>query len=221
MAQDEVAIREIIEGKDAHSDNQKVFGLPSRLVAKIFIFRLIYGGTEYSYAKDPDFTDTSSNVKFWKEVIEQFYRKYKGWKDFHKNLMIQATTTGKVIIPTGRSWSFAPTLSWKGEMEWPRTTILNYPIQGGSADMMSLARVHYWEEFRRYKLHGVPIATVHDSLVYDVHDRHVKAASALMEEVFHKVPQLAKETFGFEYGLPFRVEIGIGPNLKDLETVQI
>lgn len=40
LSQDEVGIREIKEGFDLHTDNQKVFGLPSRLIAKIFLFRI-------------------------------------------------------------------------------------------------------------------------------------------------------------------------------------
>ncbi len=220
MAQDDLAMQEIIEGLDAHSDNQKTFNLPSRLIAKVFVFRLIYGGTEFSYAQDPDFTDVSTSAKFWRDVIDRFYRKYKGWRNFHTSLMTQATTTGKIMIPTGRTWVFTPHQK-NGEMAWPRTTILNYPIQGGSADMMSLARVYYNKEFRRHKLNGVPIATVHDSLVYDVHDNHVKPACELMQEVFHNVPRYAKERFGFDYQLPFRVEIGVGPNMCDLEEIKL
>lgn len=216
MAKDEVAIQEIIDGLDAHSDNQKKFNLPSRFIAKIFIFRLIYGGTEYSYAQDPDFTDVSKDPKFWRRVIEEFYRKYPGWKKFHTNLMITATRTGLITIPTGRTWQFGPVLSKTGEMEWPRTTILNYPIQGGSADMMSLARVEYWKEFRKAGIPGKPLATVHDSLVYDVPEKNLRQACNLMNKVFSNVPQYAKQRFGFDYNLPFRVEIGIGPNLNDL-----
>ncbi len=38
-----------------HNFNQQKFNLPDRRIAKIFLFRLIYGGTEWSYAKDPDY----------------------------------------------------------------------------------------------------------------------------------------------------------------------
>jgi len=39
LSQDKTAYQEIIEGRDQHSDNQAKFGLPSRLIAKIFVFR--------------------------------------------------------------------------------------------------------------------------------------------------------------------------------------
>lgn len=39
LSQDEVAIEEILRGVDQHSDNQIRFKLPSRLIAKTFVFR--------------------------------------------------------------------------------------------------------------------------------------------------------------------------------------
>ena len=68
LAQDKVAMQEIEENLDLHTDNQKVFGLPSRLIAKIFIYRMIfadafgpngYDGPAYAYANDNEFSQTS------------------------------------------------------------------------------------------------------------------------------------------------------------------
>lgn len=39
LSQDKVGIKELWEGFDNHSDNQQRFGLPSRLIAKKFVFR--------------------------------------------------------------------------------------------------------------------------------------------------------------------------------------
>jgi DNA polymerase I-like protein with 3'-5' exonuclease and polymerase domains len=57
LSQDKVAIDEINNQVDQHADNQERFGLPSRLIAKTFVFRLIYGGSAFSYANDPNFKD--------------------------------------------------------------------------------------------------------------------------------------------------------------------
>lgn len=43
LSQDPIAMEEVLNNVDQHSDNQERFGLPSRLVAKTFVFRLIYG----------------------------------------------------------------------------------------------------------------------------------------------------------------------------------
>lgn len=39
LSQDKLAIQEIWDKLDSHSDNQQRFGLPSRLIAKVFLFR--------------------------------------------------------------------------------------------------------------------------------------------------------------------------------------
>lgn len=39
LSQDKTGITEVIEKLDAHSLNQKAFSLPSRLIAKIYLFR--------------------------------------------------------------------------------------------------------------------------------------------------------------------------------------
>ena len=48
LSGDKVLQREIINGEDIHANNMAAFKLPSRLIAKIFVFRLIYGGSAYS-----------------------------------------------------------------------------------------------------------------------------------------------------------------------------
>ena len=45
LSQDWVGINEIIGGEDTHAKNQAAFGLPSRLIAKIFLFRIIFRGS--------------------------------------------------------------------------------------------------------------------------------------------------------------------------------
>ena len=71
LSQDATAIQEIKNEIDQHSDNQKRFALPSRLIAKTFVFRLIYGGSAYSYAMDNNFKDIG-NEDYWQKVIDQF-----------------------------------------------------------------------------------------------------------------------------------------------------
>lgn len=128
FAQDPIGCREILEGVDQHSDNQQRFGLPTRVIAKRFVFRLIYGGTSYSYANDPDFMGVSTSTKFWDKVIAEFYAKYKGIAEQHKKWMNEATSTGQLVMPTGRIYKYQPYRNKRGEFQWPRTTILNYPV---------------------------------------------------------------------------------------------
>lgn len=131
LSGDPVLKQEIIDKVDIHDANRIKFGLgegkPGRLVAKIFKFRLIYGGSAFSYAHDPDFTGVSSSTKFWERVIEQYYDKYKGLKQWHVDIVNAVKQDGYLYIPSGRYYPFAATFTGT-EWKWPITQIKNYPV---------------------------------------------------------------------------------------------
>lgn len=201
-----------------HSNNMQLFGLPSRLIAKIFMFRLMYGGTEYSYAQDPDFMEVSSSPKFWKKVIDTFYSKYTGFADWHKKIVQEVTLTGKLRIPgTGREFSFKQYPNRFGGIDWPITQIKNYPVQGTGADLMAIARLQVAKDWKLQQMKGVLVSSVHDSIVADVPNDETEKACILMLNSFEKVPRVFEKAFGLPYDLPFKGEASYGPNLCDLE----
>lgn len=223
LAQDPIGMEEIIDEIDVHSRNQDRFGLPERVIAKIFVFRLIYGGTEFSYANDPNFMGVSRSQKFWKEVIEKFYDKYKGIAKQHARWVSEATSSGRLIMPTGREYLFTPFPDSRGGLKWPRTKILNYPVQGLAADLISIARVSLRRRLdvldfsvrSNIKL----VSTVHDSIVADVSDRDLLGTvSQIVERVFADLPTNFERIWGVPFNLPLRCEISWGSNLKDLTT---
>lgn len=215
LSQDTTAHEEIWGNIDQHSANQQRFGLPSRLIAKTFVFRLIYGGSAYSYANDPDFAAVSTSEKFWQGVIDEFYAKYFGISKWHSSLIQEATTTGKLRMPTGRIYNFNSTQRGR-DVVWPTTKILNYPVQGLAADLMALARVSFASRFRGKKLTGKLISTIHDSIVVDSPDNEVEDVCNLLHEVFKDIPMNFKRVFGTEFTLPTRCEIHYGPTKGDL-----
>lgn len=123
---DKVAIQEILDGADFHSDNQEAFKLPSRLIAKIFLFRAIFKGSAYAYSVDNDFKHLGGQ-KFWQGVIDRFYEKYSGIYQYHAKLMREATTTGQIISESGRIYKFEPKMR-KGVLTYPENDIVNYPV---------------------------------------------------------------------------------------------
>lgn len=177
--------------------------------------RLIYGGSAYSYANDPNFSEVSKSEKYWQKVIDEFYKKYEGVARWHERLMQEATTTGKVVIPTGRMFKYEPE-SKRGDLVWPRTKILNYPVQALGADLMCIARVSFARRFKQQQVKGVLISTVHDSIVADVENDEVEKTCRMFYEVFRDLPANFEKLFKKKYTLPLRCEVQYGPNLKDL-----
>ena len=216
LSRDKIAYQEIIDKVDQHTLNQNAFGLPSRLIAKKFVFRLMYGGSAYSYANDPDFTGVSTSVKYWQDVIDAFYNKYTGLRDWHTKIVQEAMSTGQLVMPTGRIYKFEHKRNFRNELEAPETIIKNYPVQGLGADLMSIARVSFYKRFKNANINGVLVNTVHDSIVVDCESKERESVARLFHSVFVDIPANFKRLFGVDFNLPLNCEVSTGPNQKEL-----
>src|ERR1700677_84379 len=104
LSRDPVGIAEVVEGQDTHALNQVAFELPSRLIAKIYLFRTIFRGSGYAFSVDPQFSHVSSDAKFWDGIGEKFYHKYYTLDAWHK-LCADAVASGESLVgPSGREW---------------------------------------------------------------------------------------------------------------------
>lgn len=219
LSQDEVAIREIWDEVDQHADNQQRFGLPDRLTAKTFVFRLIYGGSAYSYANDPNFKHIGNEV-FWQDIIDQFYSKYKGLKLWHDTIYTTAIRDRKLVMPTGRVYEYESEIR-NGRVIHPRTKILNYPVQGLGADLMAIARVSLRNRLKHKE--GIQLVnTVHDSIIID-YDSTIQDTQELVNVVdtcFNDVPKNFQKLFGVEFNLPMRVECEVGTDWGNMEKIK-
>jgi DNA polymerase I-like protein with 3'-5' exonuclease and polymerase domains len=225
LSQDKVLMDEIRNRADIHSNNQARFKLPKgdqgRLIAKIFVFRLIYGGSAYSYAHDPDFTEVSSSEKYWQKIIDSFYEKYVDIYKWHVKILQTVIETNTLVMPTGRQYKFYPTPNYRGELKWPETTIKNYPVQGLGADVMTIARVDFARKFWHSGLEGKLRSTVHDSIVLDTPNKNVDTTVQMFYDTFRDIPENFKRIFGVEYNLPLFCEVKVGQDMKNLEKVKV
>lgn len=209
LSKDPVAIQELNDNVDQHALNQEAFNLPERRVAKYFMFRLIYGGTAAAYAADPDFTHVSTKPKFWQERIDAFYDKYTGVAEWHKQLMQRAMETGCIILPTGRIFEYRP-VSKNGDWVWPRTTILNYPVQGLGADLMILARILLQRLLVKNNMESRMVGTIHDSIITDGPDSELEKVKRAFYSAWEKLPGFFEHSFGVKYPVICRVDLKYG-----------
>ena len=217
LSKDPVLSAEIWNKFDTHADNQAKFKLPDRVTAKRFVFKLLYGGSDYGFANDSDFLDVGYSVKQWATVIEAFYTKYEGIKKWHDGLLETAMSTGNIEIPSGRYFNYRPN-QWG---KWPLTTIKNYPVQGWGADLVMLARIEFNRRLRESGLDAKFICTVHDSLVVDTTEALCYNISMMLKESIEAVPALCKTSFGYEFSLPLTCEIQAGPNKRDMHEITL
>lgn len=226
LSQDKVGIEEwhgVINDpskNDIHKANQLAFNLPSRLIAKVFLFRWIYRGSAFAYSKDPDFIPVSKSVDFWQNVIDKYYSKYKSIEATHKRYIKEATTTGKIVSPFGRIYHYEPRKNYRGDLVWSEPDITNWPNQGCGADVMAVARVATFQRWKKAEFKGKLISTVHDSIVADVPDNEVQDVAVMFDKVFRDLPQLVEKAYGVPFNIPMLGEVSIGPNMLELEEVK-
>jgi len=137
--------------------------------------------------------------------------KYKGLKAWHDKIMFDVKQTNKLVMPTGRTYKYLPETNSMGNVKYPRTRILNYPVQGLGADLMTLARVSLFNKIK--DMEGVTlINTVHDSIMvdYDPEVCYTNSIVPIVKESFENVPANFKHLFGKDFNLPVRVDIQLG-----------
>ena len=198
-----------------HTGNQLAFNLPTRLISKVFLFRAIYLGPAFAYSRDPDFTPVSTKVEFWQNVIDNFYKKYKGLQKTHNHYLQTVNATGKLRGPLGRSYTFKK-YDKRGTKEYSDYEIANWINQGLGADVMAVARVSTAARFAKYKLRSLLNSTIHDSISSDSPDNEVETVKEIFLEVFQDLPKNIEKAYGIKWNLPLLGEVSVGPNLKDL-----
>lgn len=215
LSQDKVLYKELNDGVDIHGENQKIFGFEERVTAKIFKFKLLYGAMEYGFANDPDMNFISTNVNYWKKIIDKYYSKYTGIAAWHEKIIREVSKTSRLEMFTGRTYEWD--LMKFGSFKVPTTQVKNYPVQGLGADVVSIARVSLHRRWKASQLTGLLVNTVHDSCVFDLPNDEVEESIELIEGVFRDLPINISRIFGVDWDLKIQVEILTGHNMYELQ----
>ena len=87
-------------------------------------------------------------------------------------------------------------------------TAVNTPLQGTAADLIKIAMIRIDADLRERKLRSRMLLQVHDELVFEVPEDEVDTMRRLVTERMENVYQLK---------VPLKVDVGVGPNWRDLE----
>jgi hypothetical protein len=229
LSQDKTAIEEIKNNFNLHLENQEKFKLPTRTIAKNWLYRMIFadafgpngfGGPAFAYANDVDFMHVSTSIKFWEERVKLFFEKYKGIYEHGVNSIRKAVDEGCIISPSGRRYDF--TFEYG---DWPRTKILNYPVQGLSADFMVVLRIILFQRLKKLASFGervLLINTIHDDVEIDVDNdpELVYNICQILEDSFKDIPGEFEKRFGVVVNIPMAGEVKMGWSLYEPEMVE-
>ena len=200
-------MQEISEGFDVHSYTAKVItdaGQPtSRQEAKAHTFAPLYGATGFGRSE--------AEAMYY----EQFGDKYKGVSAWHKKLGDEAINTGRVGIPSGRSFSFPDVVRKGNGTVTYFTQIKNYPVQSfATADIVPIALLHIDKEIK--DLRSCIVNTVHDSIVIDVHPNEEQAVLEVINSTNNKLKSIIDARWNVDFNVPLLLEarlvrIGLTP----------
>ncbi len=149
------------------------------------------------------------DTKEAKRFIDAYFENYSGVREFIDRTMEQARRDQKVATLFGRVRPI-PDIHSKNfnARGFAERTAVNTPLQGTAADLIKIAMIQIDADLRQQKLRAKMLLQVHDELVFEVPEEEVDAVKRLVIDRMEHVHELK---------VPLKVEVGTGPNWRDLE----
>jgi len=200
------------EGADIHrSTASKVFGVPEsevteemRTRAKAVNFGIVYGIGEFSLARDIGVTRGEA-----REYIDGYLDKYEGVKRYMKDSVEQGRQTGWTYTLLHRRRSLAELKSSNyNTRAFGERVAMNTPVQGSAADIMKIAMVRAYGEFKKRGLRSRLILQVHDELIAEALEGELVIAAGILRESMEHAAALS---------VPLVADVYYGSNWKDIK----
>jgi DNA polymerase-1 len=212
FSRDPVLVGAFRNGEDIHARTaQEVFGVgpmaqtaEHRRAAKAINFGIIYGLSPFGLARQLGI-DQKEAAKF----INAYFTRYRGVKEYLDNILAETRKTGVAKTLFGRIRPIPEINSPQMQLRnFAERTALNSPLQGTAADLIKLAMISIDRRLAKEKFEAKMILQVHDELLFEAPTKERAKLEKLVQEEMESVQKLA---------VPIVVEIGAGPNWRDLE----
>ncbi len=209
---DKLLVEAYRAGEDIHTlTASQVFGVPPLMVnpehrrrAKAVNFGIVYGLSAFGLSQQ-----IGIDTKEAKRFIDAYFEKYSGVRAFIDRTLEQARRDQKVATLFGRVRPIPDIHSKNFNLRgFAERTAVNTPLQGTAADLIKLAMIRIDADLRERGLRSKMLLQVHDELVFEVPDDEVDTMKRLVIERMEHVHELK---------VPLKVDLGIGPNWRDLE----
>ena len=212
FSKDKLLVEAFRRGDDIHTlTASQVFGVPPLMVtpdhrrqAKVVNFGIVYGLSAFGLSQNLGIEPSEA-----RKFIDAYFEKYAGVRAFIDATLEQTRRDQKVKTLFGRIRPI-PDINSKNATQrgFAERTAVNTPLQGTAADLIKLAMIRIDEEIRKRGLKSRMTLQVHDELVFEVPENELDAMKPLVREHMEKAHSLE---------VPLLVEIGVGPNWRDME----
>ena len=212
FSHDSLLVEAYRRGDDVHTlTASQVFGVPPLMVtpdhrrqAKVVNFGIVYGLSAFGLSQQLGIESSEA-----KQFIAAYFEKYSGVRAFIDKTLEEARREMKVKTLFGRIRPI-PDINSKNftQRGFAERTAVNTPLQGTAADLIKIAMIRIDAALPERRLKSRMTLQVHDELVFEVPEDEVEVMQPLVREHMEKVHALR---------VPLQVEMGVGPNWRDLE----
>jgi DNA polymerase-1 len=184
----------------------KVYNVPidavtkeMRYKAKSVNFGIIYGQGAFGLADNIGVSRSEA-----KEIIANYFKQFPKIKEYMNANIEFARKHGYVQTIMGRRRYLKDINSKNFTVRgFAERNAINSPVQGSAADLIKLAMINIYREFKKQNLKSKMTLQVHDELVFDAHKDELEIIKPI---IYDKMIHAIKTT------VPIEAEIGIGKN---------
>jgi DNA polymerase-1 len=213
FSQDKLLVDAYRNDRDIHQlTASEVFGVPPMMIdaehrrrAKAVNFGIVYGISPFGLSQQ-----LGIDTKESKRYIESYFERYSGVREWIDATLEQARKDEKVSTLFGRIRPIPDIHSRNPNLRgFAERTATNTPLQGTAADLIKLAMIRIHRDLNERTLKTRMLLQVHDELVFEVPEAELEEVRTLVQERMENVyPELT---------VPLKVEVGVGPNWRDMD----
>ena len=207
MSNDEAMKEAFRQGLDIHTATAaNIYNVPldqvdrdMRRNAKSVNFGIVYGISAFGLSENLGIPRKEAA-----EIIDTYFATFPGIKKYMDSTMASAREKGYVETLMGRRRIIRDINSANGVMRgFAERNAINAPIQGSAADMIKIAMINIYNEFKKRKLQSRMTMQVHDELVFDVYKPEVEQVKQIVGDLMRTALPL---------DVPVEVEMNTGDN---------
>jgi DNA polymerase-1 len=212
FSQDSLLVEAYRTGQDIHAlTASQVFGVPPMMIdaehrrrAKAVNFGIVYGLSPFGLSQQ-----LGIDTKEAKRFIDAYFEKYAGVRTFIDRTLEEARREQKVRTLFGRVRPLPDINSKNWNLRgFAERTAVNTPLQGTAADLIKIAMINIDHEIIQRKMKSRMLLQVHDELVFEVPHDELDGMRELVQDRMEHAHELS---------VPLAVEVGVGPNWRDLD----
>lgn len=178
-----------------------------RSQAKTVNFGIIYGMSAYGLSKSLEIEPEKAQG-----FIEAYFERYPDIKMYLDDTIGEARQNGYVTtLMNRRRYIYDITNENTRLRQFAERTAINAPIQGSAADLIKVAMIDVYSEFKAKRLKSRMILQVHDELVFEISKTELKNVKNIIKKKMESVMELK---------VPIKTNISVGANWLDLKELE-